>query len=179
MQITSQTNLLALNAEIEASRAGEHGKGFRVVAAEVKKLAEESKLAATQIQQVVKEVSASVSLLAHNSKKFMQFVKVDVLTDYNHVIEYGIDFSRDADTFKEFSLGISTQSKSLSRSVQMLVNAINEIVVANNSSSAEIQSVAHAILELENESGRIVESIDKVKTEMEDLVNENKKFKIS
>ena len=59
--IADQTNLLALNASIEASRAGEHGKGFSVVATEIKALADQSKKATSQVRQILSEIQQSTN----------------------------------------------------------------------------------------------------------------------
>src|SRR6266498_3148728 len=69
-----QTNLLSLNAAIEAEKAGEHGRGFVVVATEIRRLADQSALATGDIEQIVKEMQSAVSAGVMGMDKFSEEV---------------------------------------------------------------------------------------------------------
>ena len=67
--ISTQTNILAINASIEASRAGDAGKGFSVVASEIKKLSEQTKVAAAEIGGIIEEVTQNINSTVESMEK--------------------------------------------------------------------------------------------------------------
>ena len=73
--IAEQTNLLSLNASIEAARAGEAGRGFSVVAEEIRKLADQSLGSAKQISKIVDEIVANMGEVVNVAKKAEDVVK--------------------------------------------------------------------------------------------------------
>ncbi len=170
LQITSQTNLLALNAAIESARAGESGKGFSVVADEIRKLAEESARTATSIKQVIKTVMTSVKDLSDGSEKLLNFIDKQVLKDYEYMINIGEQYSNDAGMINNIMIDFSATAQEVYASTEDIMKAINEVTITINESAEDTQDIA-------KKSELVTEKITKVKGQMQNNIESTQKLK--
>lgn len=139
--IATQTNLLAINASIEAARSGEHGKGFAVVAEEVRKLADESSLAAVEIEKVVAQITDSTRIIEDdivnsNDSVHVGRNKVNVARDNFIQIDDAI-----TDVQAQTEL-VTAAISTIHQDIEQLVQEIDYIGEVSMKSSHHVQSVA-------------------------------------
>ncbi len=152
--IASQTNLLALNAAIEAARAGEQGKGFAVVADEVRKLAERSSLATKEIAALIKGIQKTVS----EAVTAMQASAVEV--------EAGVTRANSAGEALNNILGaaesVNKQAEDAGKAAAKVSQAAAELVEAVDSVSAVIEENTAATEEMAANSSELTQAIENI-----------------
>lgn len=142
LQITEQTNLLALNASIEAARAGEAGKGFAVVAGEIRKLAEDSRMAVEQIQTVTQKVIRSVHNLSSSSTRMLQYLESQVIPDYDSMVEIGEEYDQDATYIQKLVSEFQRNSEEVAISIETMLKSLQEITISNTEEASTVSLIA-------------------------------------
>ncbi len=178
LEIASQTNLLALNAAIEAARAGEAGKGFAIVAGEIGTLAENSKDTATQILEIANVVIKSVDSLIGDANKLLDFVAVDVTSDYGSMLDATDDYSNAATDVDDMTTDLSSTSEELQASIQAVVTTIDEVARAANEGATTTTSIAEQVSKVANNAEVVMGNLNQTKDKVVELSDLVKIFKL-
>lgn len=145
LSIAAQTNLIALNASIEAARAGEAGRGFAVVAEEVRKLAEDSRLAVDNIQSVINEVVDSVMALKESSGTLLDFMQEHVIRDYHAMLDTAKQYKEDAVFYDGIAGDLGASAQEMGASVEEMLASLQKVTDMNAVMVHDIGDVASAM----------------------------------
>ncbi|WP_163972076.1 methyl-accepting chemotaxis protein [Oceanobacillus halotolerans] len=175
--VAGQTNLLALNAAIEAARAGEHGKGFAVVADEVRKLAEQVSESVTDITEIVTSIQDETNLVTESLQGCYQEVREG--TDQIRTTGEKFNGIRDALNDMVDNVKIVTENLSdIAANSQQMNSAIQEISAVSEETAAGVEEVSASSQQTNSSMEEVASSSEQLAKLAEELNGMVHKFKL-
>ena len=175
-EIADQTNLLSLNASIEAARAGEAGRGFAVVAEEIRKLADESMKASSQIDSILGDIRVASEKATGSATRTTDYINEqgEALEDTTEVFA---DITRCVEDMVNGLNDISDNMASMVREKEMIVNSITNIAAVSEETAAVTRSVTDSIgsqletaVSLANEADTLNDKVNSLSESMDHVI---------
>lgn len=160
LNISSKTTLIALNASLEATRAGKAGKGFSVVAGEIRKLADSSRDTANRIQEINKVITQAVSQLSQSAQNLVDYMDQSILKEFEEFVEAGSQYREDASYIENIMDEFNEKTMRLQDSMTEIADSIGSITSAMDDSAAGISRVAGSTQHLVSDMADITERMD-------------------
>ncbi len=162
LSISGQTDLLALNASIEAARAGDSGRGFMVVAEEIRLLAEDSKAAANRIQDINRVVTDAVHNLARNANNLVLYLNESILPELGNFVQSGVQYRENASYIENVMNEFTDKTDRLKQTMDEIASSINSITQAIDEGAKGVSGAAEStqvlVRDMETISNQMMEN---------------------
>ena len=142
LKISQTTHLIALNATVEAANAGAAGKGFGMVAREIRQLADSSSDAANRIQKINSVVTSAVYNLSQNAQNLVDYMNSSILTEFREFVRSGKQYQEDAAYIKQSMDNFKERTEHLRGSMSGIVKSIGAITTVIGEGASGITGVA-------------------------------------
>ena len=160
LAIAQQTRLISLNASVEAANAGDAGKGFAMVAREIRELSNSSQDTANRIQELNGVITDAVNNLSENAQQLVDYMSGSVLKEFQAFVRSGSQYKEDAAYIRRTMDEFHERTERLKNSMSAIADSIGTITKAIDEGAAGITGMAGSTRSLASDMENITKQMD-------------------